>query len=359
MQEASQEECGDEIRAKSHSADAAILRPYVNANDTDSLPLAAAHAEAVAAAEAHLHPQSSPAVPAPDSSVSSGVLGDTVAGAAVAPLSSPAATAASAAAARQKPLHLRAPDVPAAIVGEDGSDSLQLGGPRVAAEVLAGSSGVDSGSDRAIRLDTIAARTAAGTPRTHSPGSVTLRNYAPSPSPGASPLAGRDHSAGGTSAGLYSSTNDSFRTAGADNTTSTVDTAAASPVWRVPAMDDGGRGEAAAPGRGVRSFSSAAGLSPGARHRGGEPQADGPWRDEQAGDTAGKGGGVGAATPVMVGSDTTSGDGAPWEDDRGPRRHIYRPLSDETAAGAIAEAPPLLPFVPDDMFQRQRNAQGA
>lgn len=363
MQEVPLEACGAEIRAKSHSADAAILRPYVNANDTDSLPLAAAQAEAVAsgctaaAADAHLQPQSSPAAPADDTCASSDIVSGTLSGATVAPLSTPATSGAPAAGSRPKRLQLCAPDTPT--VGEEGSDSLQLGGPRVAAEVLASSGGVDSSSDRAIRLDTIAARTASVTPRTRSTGSVTLRYYAPSPSPGASPLAGRDHSAGGVSAGLPSSTNDSSRTAGADNTTSPSETAAASPVWLVPAMDDGGRGDAAAPGRFSRSFSPVNGLSPGARRRGGEPPADGARRGEQVGDSTSKGWGNGAVTPTSVTSDTASGDGAPWEDDRGPQRHIYQPLSDATAAGAIAEAPPLLPFVPDDMFQRQRKPQGA
>ena len=341
VQDGGREEQDVEIRAKSHSADAAMLRPYVSANDSDSLALAASAAEA-SAADAHLRPRPSPLAPRDDSGavLSSGDLSDAFAMGAVAPLSDRTPTGSvsapgSGGGGAGHSIHARAHE---AQVADDVSDSLQLGGPGVAAEVLSGSGEMDveSGSGRAIRLDTTAARRMAATAGMGSAGSATLRYYAPSPSPTASPLG-----AGG-SGGVRSSTLDSFRMFGADNTASTVDTTAASPVGPFPAKDGASGG-----GR-VRSFSPMAGVTEASRRRSGEAVGDGVGGETGGGDRRDGAGG----------SDSGSGE-APWGDAEGPSRHIYQPLSEETAAGAIAEAPPLLPFVTNDMFQVQGSGRGA
>eukprot|EP00892_Ulva_mutabilis_P010082 jgi/Ulvmu1/7446/UM036_0108.1 len=339
------EEDEPDSRKKSHSADAVFVRPYVSAIDSGSLPLSAAHPDGKA--ERALQPRSSPAGRTGDgvSEALSARLHST--GLAAAPLSTPAAGivgsngTAPAAPSGSKPGAAVADREAAdgAGTGEERSDSLRLGGPGIAAHVLTAGSGVDSDSGRAVRLDTVAARRAAGTPGGHSTGSATLRHLGLSP--GASPLSRLDHSTGGG----HSSTNDSFRTIGPETTASTGDTGLAGLAGMLPAADE----EAARDAR--------AEIVPSLVPRSPPVQAGGEDGDAApAGIDASPAAGE-MQTPTTYGTAGGSGE-TQWTEEDGPPRHIYQPPSEATAAGAIAEAPPLLPFVTNDMFQRGWDKRG-
>lgn len=345
VQEAHPEEPAVEIRAKSHSADAVFVRPYVSAIDSGSLPLAAAQAEMNASAA--LQPRSSPAGVGRGSATGAfraRLLSGGSAGLAAAPLSTPAGSIAPGSRPERPAVDGKvragtgdggAPDGG----GGEESDSLRLGALGVAAQVLAAGS-VDSDSGRAVRLDTMAARRAAVTPGAHSAGSATLRYLAPSP--GASPLAGRDYSTGAVSGGGLGSTNDSFRTSAPETTASTGDTGLAGAGLLVALDEDHIREDA-----GFANGSAAPRASSPQPFQFALPDSDTSMIERPRGK---------AAVEDRL-TQRPSGTSAPSEvavaDDDGPRRHIYQPPSDATAAGAIAEAPPLLPM-PNYMIDHRR-----